>query len=505
MPLAWFNKKKDDQNGTGDQPGDVSTQSFEVQPEKARAWIERAQHAADTYNYEYAIECFLRGIKFDPTDEEIHRRLLEVANLYRQSQGGKPASGKKVREMLADKRPVDRLAATELAWVTDFQNPHAAVKFMQVAADLGLGEIAYWAADLGAQVALRHKKRSKNLLVSFVNVFEQIGASDKAVEYGEFALQLDRSDAQLEARVRNLSAQATMDRGKYAENVGEEGGFRASVKDIDKQKELVDDDSYAVGADAAESRLGRAKALWESEPENQDAIARYADLLRKMGTDEHDVEAIKVLRSAYKTTGQYRFRMLAGDIHLTRERRKYRAERDKAEESGDEAQLERVKQIDWALTELEAKEYLERSEKYPTELRIKYRLGELLYKLGKYEDAIPVLQQAQEDAQHRARALHYMGLCFAKTDWVEEAIESLRSAVERYEIKDDDTHLTMRYDLMVALERFAREHEALDEAEEAGKIASGIAMKQLNFRDIRDRRAALRDLVKELKNPAAGT
>lgn len=505
MPLAWFSRKKGGPNGVGDVPGEATTASYEIQPDKSRAWIERAQHAADTYNYEYAIECFLRGIKFDPTNEDIHKRLLEVANLYRQSQGGKPASGKKVRDMLGDKRPIDRLAATELAWVTDFQNPHAAVKFVQAAAELGLGEIAYWAADLGAQVALRQKKRSKSLLVSFVDVFEQIGASDKAVEYGEFALQMDRSDAQLEARVRNLSAQATMDRGKYAENVGEEGGFRASVKDIDKQKELVDDDSYAVGEDAALSRLARAKAQWEAEPENQDAVSRYADLLRKMGTEEYDVEAIRVLRQAHKSTGQYRFRMLAGDVHIVKERRKLRAERDRAEASGDEASLERVQRYEQALVEFEAKEYAERTEKYPTDTRIKYRYGELLYKLGRYDEAIPVLQQAQEDAQFRAKALHYMGLCFARTDWIEEAIESLRSAVDRYEIKDDDTHLAMRYDLMLVLEQYAREHRALDEAEEAGKIASGIAMKQLNFRDIRDRRAALRDLVKELKNPGAST
>ena len=35
--------------------------------------------------------------------------------------------------------------------------------------------------------------------------------------------------------------------------------------------------------------------------------------------------------------------------------------------------------------------------------------------------------------------------------------------------------------------------------EEAGKIASGIAMKQLTYRDIKTRRDALRDLVKQLR------
>ena len=111
---------------------------------------------------------------------------------------------------------------------------------------------------------------------------------------------------------------------------------------------------------------------------------------------------------------------------------------------------------------------------------------------------------AQEDAQIRSKALHYMGLCFLKTDWLEEAIETLRQAVERYEIKDDNTHLIMRYHMMEALEQYAKEHQSLPEAEEASRIASGIAMKQLTFRDIRDRRSALRDLVKELKTPSAG-
>lgn len=499
--MAWFNKKKSENGENGGE--DVihgETPAYEVQSDKAKAWFERAQYATDTHNYEYAVTCYLTGLKFDPTSLNVHERLLEVANLYIRK-GGKAATSKQQREMLGDKRPVDKLTAYELAWVTDVLNPSAALKFTQQAAALSLDEVAYWAGDLGARAALRAKKRSKSMLVGFVDVFEEIGGHDKAVEYGEIALSMDRSDAHLDARIRNLSARDTMDKGGYEDNVGQEGGYRSSVRNLDKQKELTDNDSYAVGDEAALARLNRAKDDWEADRDSQDAITRYADLLRKEGTDEHDTEAIKVLLNGYKQCGQYRFRMIAGDIKLAKERRKLRALKEANLQKHDPEENARIIELERRILEHEAREYEERVDQYPTDLGIKFKYGEILFKLDRYNDAIPLLQQAHEDARFRAKALYIMGLAFLKIEWLDEAIESLRQAVDLYEYKDDDYHLGIRYHLMDALEKYARDNNALEQADEASKIASGIAMKQLTFRDIQARRSALKELIKEIKNP----
>ncbi|MFW5652972.1 MAG: tetratricopeptide repeat protein, partial [Planctomycetota bacterium] len=474
--------------------------AFEPQPAKARAWFERARHATDTRNYEYAVDCFLNGIKFDPGNMSAHEDLLKAANMYR-STSNKKFPSKKIRDTLGDKRPVDKLAAAELAWANDPTDANAALKTMKYANEVGQPELAYWVGDLGVRALVRGKKVTKNQLIPFIDQFEGAGAFEKAVEIGEAALRIDPSDANLQGRVRNLSAQATMNKGSYEDSAGQEGGFRASVRDMSKQQQLSEDEAIAASEDTQQSRLARAKEQYDQDPTDQSNIARFGDLLRKQGNEEAEKKAIAVYLKGFKDTEQYRFRVAAGDIKLAMERRKLRRRRQELESAGetDGEAMEKLKQAERELAELEVREFRERSEQYPTDLGLKLALGEKLHNIGEYEQAIPVLQAASDDARYRARTQHLIGKCFLKSGWYEEAVESLRAAAEAYELKDDDRHLEMRYDLMDALEHYARDHDDLEAADEAARLASGIALKQINFRDIRARREGLRELVKSLR------
>ena len=494
--MAFFRRKGGDSsspNGDGGADGGLN-----IQPEKAHAWFRQARTAADTQNYPYAIQCYLNGLKFDPTNVESHKALLEIAGLYR-ARGGKPASGREIREMLGEKKPTERLAAAELAWVTDATDNALNLKFITEAAGLGLTEVAYWGGEWGVNALARNKKPSKNAFVEYVDLFERIGAYEMAVRVGEIALAMDRTDAKLQARIRNLSAQATMDKGRYDQNVGQEGSFRTSIRDAKGQQERIEDESLAAGEEAVARRIARAKAEYEAKPTDPVVIARYGDLLAKSGDEALEAEAIRVYRQGFKDTSEYRFRVLAGDLMLVQARRKLRSLRDKAEQTGDPTDAARVAQGAREILEREVMEYRERVEKYPTDTGLRFTLGEKLFEAGQYDDAIPILQEARSDARHRARSDHLLGLAFLRKEWFDEAVDSLRAAVDGYELKDDDTHLAMRYDLMLALEAYARENRDLKSAEEAFEHSKHIAMRQIKFRDIAQKRDATRQLVKELR------
>lgn len=504
MALSFFSKSKNPENTTdGENNGNADSgapiSEFNAEPDKARKWFDQARLTADTRNYEYAITCFLSGLKFDPANMESHQNLFEVAGLYK-SIGGKAASGKEIRELASGKNAIDKFVAAELAWVKDALNASHALKFTKAAADMGLQEVAYWGAEIGARAVLRSKKPTKNALLGFVEIFERINAADMAMQYAHLALQFDPNDSQLEGRIRNLSAQSAMNKGRYEENIGEEGGFRKSIQDIDRQIELTEEDSLALGSEGQLRRIERNKIEWEANPDSPDAISRYTSFLTRIGDNEHDKEAIRVLLDGFKRTKQYRFRMIAGDTKLSMERRKLRALREKAEASGIAEDLAKVEDRERRLKDAEISEYQERVEKYPTDLRIKFELGKRLFNLDRYDDAIPVLQDALDDARNKAVTSHLIGICFFKQEWFEEANDSLRIAVETYELKDDDTHLGMRYDLMEALAAQAADQDDLEIADEAFTIARGIAMKKLNFREIKNWRDKLRTLVKSLKN-----
>ncbi len=497
----WFGKKKDDgSGGDGPKPG---VPPYEIHADKAAAWFRQAQTAADTRNYEYAITCYLTGVKFDPTSLEIHKTLFDLASMYRSS-GGKSASGREVRELLGDKRPIDRFAAAELEWLKNATDPQLALKFMDIAAELGLNEVGEWVGGIGLNAAMSatgagSPKARKSALVDFMERFEALGKFALAVKCGEGALAIDRNDAPLAGRVRNLSAKATMNQGRYEENVGQEGSFRGSIRDLEGQKALNDEDSLSVTEEAAQRRVDRTRAEFEANPNDGNVILKYADMLRKEGSEKNEIEAMKVLIGGFKSLKEYRFKLLADDIKMSINRRRLRTKRENATAAGDAAKLAEVEKNEQMVFQDEISIFEERCKAYPTDLNWKYQLGTRLFEAGRFHDAIPMLQEAQQDPRVRPRALHMIGICFLKEGWFDEAVESLRQAVDLYEIKDDENHLSMRYDLLTALEQYAREHKDLAAAEEAGKIASGIAMKQLTYRDIKARRDALRELVKQLR------
>ena len=64
---------------------------------------------------------------------------------------------------------------------------------------------------------------------------------------------------------------------------------------------------------------------------------------------------------------------------------------------------------------------------------------------------------------------------------------------------DNDAELSLRYDLMQSLAMKAKNDENIDLAREAMEICSGIARKDISYRDIRDCRRNLDELVKELE------
>ena len=90
-----------------------------------------------------------------------------------------------------------------------------------------------------------------------------------------------------------------------------------------------------------------------------------------------------------------------------------------------------------------------------------------------------------------------------RSGWHDEAIDTFRRGIENHESSDDRRALELRYDLMDALEARAKNNREFESAQEASKVASQIAQTNINFKDIRNRVDALRQLTGELK-PSEG-
>jgi tetratricopeptide (TPR) repeat protein len=500
--LAFFGRNKDSDNkGPGDANG-LPTPSPEAavvfSPEKALKFFDHARTVQETGNYEYAMQLWLSGLKFDPNSMTGLLAFFEVTPKYLSDPGSKKGLSKEVEKTVSGKGEVDRFLYSILRWGTNPKDQTLAVRAMEAAAKAGLAEPGYWIGERAFATVLANPKPRKDLLMKVVDSFQKIGAYDKAVLAAEHALKLDPTDGNLSAFIRSLAAQATMAKGGYDKS-GQAGGFRQNIRDADKQRMLEEAERIVKTDDTIDRLLAAAKEEYKQRPQDLPTIDKFAKLLRERGRPKDEETAFRLYMQANQDTKQFRFREQAGDIRIRQARRKVE-ELNKMLETkpGDEMLTRMQSQAQQEFAELELAEHKLRVENYPTDLVRKFELGKRYFAVGKYNEAIDVLQEAQSDPKNRAAALLFLGQSFLNIQWDDEAIETFRRGLE---IKDlsPEVQLDMRYWLMAALQHKGTNNKDKVCIEEADKIASSIAVQSISFKDIRARREAIKKLLAELR------
>lgn len=487
----FFGKKKpkdSQESASGETPA-----SIQPNPAKADPWFRHADNAKDSLQNAYALKLFASGLSFDNTRLDLVESILSCAILHR-DQGGKsaPSSEKKEIEGMG---PYGKFASAYYAWLRDLGNIKVALEFMRQA--LAFDSMA-WANHHANTIFKMHLsgKTSKKGWVELMRLCGEANNWDLAQQAGAKARELDPSDGDLDTEMKNLAASRAMTEGGYTEAAGNEGGFRKMIKDADKQKELQEEETLAGGAETAAAPLERARQAYEADPADTNAVAKLLQLLRRVGDSDALNEAKRVALAAFKTTSEYRFRMFAGDLEIKVAEQRLEDRRKAALEDADNQELAlQLEEADRSLQELKLGEYSERVEKYPTDRKRKYDLGTVLFRLGRTEEAMAQFQAAKDEPRLHADAAHNLGLCFHAEGWFVEAVAEFDEALSRVESSEREKILDMKYDLMLGLIEGARAEKDLEMAQRAKSICSEIARTNIAYRDIRDRRREVDEVI----------
>lgn len=492
------------QSGQPGQPGGGSSTPApaapKFSPDKATKFFERAVTVHETGNHTYAMDMWLGGLRQDPTSMSGLEGFFKSAGAYMNA-GGK-GTPKDVLAAADGKEPLDKFLRAILEWSTHPADPAYAIKALESAAYLGLADAAVWIGLRAMGVVSRDKKPRKDHYVAIMEAMRKFEKYDMAVEAGEAAVRVDPTDAKLAALIRNLSAESTMTKGGF-DQAGKEGGFRANVRDAAKQQSLDEENRIVKTSETVDRLVAAAKADYEANKLDRPNIVRYLDRLLERGTPEDEAAAVQVASDAYKATQEYRFLERAETVRLRQVRRRVAKLKAAAEapDATDEAR-KAFRSAAKEYLELEASNLESQVKQYPTDLLRKFEYGKRLYQLGRYEEAIGQLQEAKADVKNRAEILHLLGNAFVQIGWLDEAVQTHRQALEAYSDPSDNKGMELRYGLMAALQARASEQSDLANAEEANKIASSIAIQQINYKDVRQKREELKQLITKLK---AGT
>ncbi|MEO1512084.1 MAG: hypothetical protein AAFU70_08430, partial [Planctomycetota bacterium] len=301
-------------------------------------------------------------------------------------------------------------------------------------------------------------------------------------------------------RVKSMMAQAAISTGGFDDNGGP-GGFRRNIRDAEKQTQLEAADRISKTEDVKDRLLAEAEAEYEDRPGDAPTITKLGRALMDRGKSDDVKRAIMVYNKAHKELGEFRFRQASGDAMIVLMRRKLRALRAKLEKAPESDELKaELAATENSLLETEIKELRLRVENYPTDLGLKFELGKRMFLSKEWEAAIEQFQLAQEDAKNRRAVLNMMAQCFLRLGgWEDAAVSTFRQALEGIVDTGSELSLELNYGLMCALLDKASVSRDLAAAEEADRLASQIAMKKFNYRDVKDRREQIKTLLADIR------
>lgn len=507
--VALFGKKKDDasdegvlddgMNGASDSSSGVDSEEFSSA--KADNFFSHARTTYESGNYEYSAQLWLRGLRWDPSDMDAVNRFWKTVQQLTGESKKKVPSKDLVKAASDAKGPIKRYLQEILSAAFRWDDLNSVIK----AAEAAVGVDATDVADLFGQRAFslvrQEKKPRKDSYVKLLRVFEVSGNFKLAVECGETARQLDPSDAQLQNDVRNMMARETMSSGGF-DQAGEEGGFRRSIRDASKQADLEASDRITKTDDVKDRLVEAAKREVDESPDDPAMLDKYGKALRERGKPTDLTKALLLYSKLHSQTGQFRFRQVAGEIKVRMSRAAIARQAALVEKNpGDEEAREKLDAMNAELERTVLEELKLQEQNYPTDLKLKFRLGIALFNRGAFDESIAYFQEAQSDPKNRSMVLGYMGRAFSHLEgWESEAIQTLRKAIDENEDQSSDTAFELRYDLMTSLQRKAERDRDRAAAQEADELAASIAMERFSYRDIRDRRTQIKKLMDELKD-----
>lgn len=502
--FSWKKSEPEDPKQPGAGGAAAEGESAAVfSPEKALKFFQHARTVDEATNYEYAAQLWLNGLRFDPNNMDGLQGFFSSIAKFNEESGGKKGVSKEVVKSVSGKGDVDRFLMSLLEWGQRPQESTLAVRAAEAAAALGLKEPTLWITERAFGFVLRDKKVRKDLLLKCSECFGKAGAFDKSLAAAEEALRQNPTDGALAAHIRDLAAQATMSKGGF-DRSGEKGGFRDNLRDADKQRLLEEQDRIVKSEDTVERLLAAAHEEYQKRPGDLPTIERLAKLLLERGKLADQEKAYQLYMNSYNETRQFRLRELAGDIRIKQARKKVSELKEMLEKSAGSEMIQRM--LDTAkedYAKLELTEYKARVDNYPSDLSRRFELGKRYFALGHYHEAIEQFQEAQHDPKNRAASLNLLGQSFQRIEWNDEAIDTFRHALEVKDIMSE-VELELRYELMTALQAKAEKEQDIPSAEEADRLASGIARQQMSYRDIRHRREAIKNLLLTLRAPKGG-
>lgn len=440
----------------------------------------KADEAVRAKNYDYAIKMY-QDILAAHADSAQDRKYMRTVQRKRfLEKGGSGAFGKlmgkmpnvKLESAKLSKKWDKVLEEAEKALEKDPFNPQVLKALAEAAAHLNMEQTTLYAYedilslaadDVDALRALGHYWFEKD--------------PQKATGYFQKIRKIVPEDKEAHQAIRDLAARATMNQGVEKAAL-QTGDYHDMLKNKDMAQKLEDQQRVAKTADEIQKAIAHIKEDLAAKPRDARLWVKLSDEYVKIKEFAEARQALTKATEIDDANLSYRFKL--GDVILKEmDARIAAAEEAAAKHPDDAGALKTVADLKAQRTATAIADFAERAKAYPTDLEIRYRYGELLFKAGRVKEAIAELQQAVNDPKRKRAALIYLGNAFLREGMAELAQTQLTKALEGKYTMDDEGKL-IYYHLGIV-------HERLKQVDKAREAYQKILAVDFTYKDVSDR------------------
>lgn len=427
--------------------------------ENARSLWLKGLSAFELRNYGYAISLIQAVLKETPEflDGRKILRKAEIAHTKGKKNffAGLSTAGIK-GQSLVKKDPLAAMEAAEKMLETEPLSAQGNHLLKEAARAAGIPEVAAFALETLAEANPKDTK----VLHELGEHYMQNGDPERAVNiYGRIT-DINPTDLIAVKRGKDAAARASMKSGGW-ETAKD---YRDLIKDKETAVSLEQQSRVVKSEEMIDQQIVELYARAENEPENVDVARKIASLFEQKGEFENAIWWYNRACELTKNTDASLVRK-ASDLQLKvletaiTEREEFlAASPDHPDAAQYQQELEELKKQRATMLLDEARKRVERN---PTDLQLRFELGEQLVQAGMVTEAIQELQRARNNPNVRLKAMNLLGQCYTAKNMLDLAVRQFSEAAKEMAAMDG-VKKDVLYRLGLVYEKMGKKTESLD-------------------------------------------
>ena len=393
-------------------------------------WL-KAVAAVEVHNFSYAISLLQQILKQEPeflTARHLLRR-SEVTNTRAKRKSsffGLSAAPitvmKAQREVKTD--PNRAVETLEKVFETDPYNRQANFMLKEAALAANWPETAVFAL----RTLLEQNPRDTKVLHELGRLYHELGDNDNEVEVYTQITAVDPLDAQALRLGKDASARASMKRGGWTQAES----YRDLIRNKEEAISLEQQSRILLTGEALDQQIAETHARHRDDPANVDLARRLGALNEQKQDFEAAIRYYQYAADLTKGADAGLLRKIS-DLNVSRVEREIaaleeflcsdRTDHELRSKKTEELKAAKARRAKFLL--MDARERVARN---PTDLQLRFELGEQLFQAGQFRDAVPELQRARQNPHVRLQAMNLLGCCYGELDMLDLATKQLQQA-----------------------------------------------------------------------------